>query len=466
MRRWPRAAQVLLAALVAASFFASSVAAQAPAPAAQGRILLVLPFENRTGLVRLEWIREAASEILTERLSSAGFSPLSRADRVYALDHLGLPENFQPSRASSLKLAETLDAGSIVVGDYQSDGSVIQAEVRIVDVPHLKMGPAVTAKGEMHDLAAVFGSLAWKLTRQLDPSFSVAEETFAAAGSGLRLEAFEQYIRGITEPDQAERLHHLRQAVGLGPDFGPAWMALGSEQYAAQQYEQAAESFARAAKHMPQSLEASFYRGLALMFSGDYTRAEEAFGAVARRLPLAEVLNNQGVALVRRGKDGLPLFRQAVAADPNDPDYHFNLAVGLKHRGETAEALKEIAECRKLRPADAEAEAVEDAWTGKKSAPEVTGGDQPAEPAQKVDPLERIKRSFDAQAFRQAAAMLDQMDAARLAALNPHERALALAAQALDDLNHDLLLEAERLSLAAVAAENTVAAGHVGLAEV
>ena len=72
------------------------------------RVLLVLPFDNRTGQPNLEWLREAAAEILSTRFASAGFQPTSRADRMYALDHLGLPQGFQPSRASALKLAQTL----------------------------------------------------------------------------------------------------------------------------------------------------------------------------------------------------------------------------------------------------------------------------------------------------------------------------------------------------------------------
>ena len=180
--------------------------AESAAAAGRGRILLGLPFDNSTGQPSLEWIREAAPDILSSRFASAGFAPMSRADRLYALDHLGLPQGFQPSRASSLKLAQTLDADSIVVGDYRTDGSALVAEARIVDVPHMRMSEPVTERGEMRDLIAVFDSLAWKLTRQLDPGFNVAEETFVAAGSGLRLNAFEQYIRGITEPDQGERV--------------------------------------------------------------------------------------------------------------------------------------------------------------------------------------------------------------------------------------------------------------------
>ena len=473
---------------------AQSAAEVGPATGGHGRILLVLPFDNRTGQPSLEWIREASAEILSSRLASAGFAPMSRADRMYALDHLGLPQGFHPSRASSLKLAETLDADSIIVGSYVTDGTGIVAEAQLVDVPNLRMNAAVTARGEMRNLIPVFDSLAWKLTRQLDPGFKVSEETFVAAGSGLNLAAFEQYIRGITESDQQERLRHLNQSVLLSPEFSPAWMALGREDYAGQQYEQAANAFAKVGGNnssADDALEAGFFRGLSLLFSGDYPHAEEAFAGVARVLPLAEVLNNQGVALARNGQDGIPLFRQAAAADPDQADYHFNLAVSLKHRGNTAEALTELAECLRLHPNDTEAQAVQVAWTKPdkpgpaktglaKPVPAKTPGAQPAAGVQepggagesdeeaggKADPLERIERSFDAAAFHQAALMMDQMGAARLAALPPLERAQMLSAQAHEYLDHGLLLEAERLYQAAVAADAKIAAAHAGLAEI
>ena len=434
-------------------------------PSAGGRILLVLPFDNRTGQPSLEWIREAAPEILGARFASAGFAPMSRADRRYALDHLGLPQGFHPSRATALKLAETLDADSIVVGSYLTDGTGIVAEARLVDVPHLRMTEAVTARGEMRDLISVFDSLAWKLPRQLDPGFSVAEETFVAAGKGLRLDAFEQYIRGITEPDQAERLSHLNRAVLLDPDFSPAWMALGREDYNGQQYEQAAAAFAKVVRSDPDALEAGFYRGLSLLFSGDYPKAEQAFGGVARVLPLAEVLNNQGVAVNRQGHDGSALFRQAVASDPNAADYHFNLAVSLKRHGDAAEALTELAQCLRLRPNDSEAEGLDKAWRASAGKPAEGPALSPAA-GPKADPLERIERNFDAVAFRQAALMLDQVEASRLAALTPRQRAQKLASQARDYLDRGLLLEAERMYRAAVAADGRFAEAHAGLAEV
>jgi tetratricopeptide (TPR) repeat protein len=463
IRRTRRLAAVALLSLAPLSLAAAIGGAQAsddndkPSATDTGRILLVLPFDNRTGQPNLEWIREAAPEILSSRFTSAGFSPMSREDRLYALDHLGLPQGFQPSRASSLKLAQTLDADSIVVGSYWTDGAGIVAQAQVVNVPHLRMSQPVSARGEMRDLVSVFDSLAWKLTQQLDPGFNVAEQTFVAAGAGLRLDAFEQYIRGITEPDQAERLKHLQEAAKLSPDFSQAWMALGREDFNGQQYEQAATAFAKVRSNDPDALEAGFYRGLSLLYSGDYVHAEQAFADVARVLPLAEVLNNEGVALSRRGRDGAVLFRAAETVDPNAPDYHFNIAVSLKRHGDSAGAMAELSQCLRMHPGDSEAQALEKAW--KEPA---AGVDENAAP----DPLERIERRFDAVAFRQAAQMLDQMDATRLAVLAPSDRARKLAVQAQVYFDRGLLLEAERLFQDAVAADNSVAEAHAGLAEV
>ena len=479
-----RVTQLAGLSLVLAFSLTVSAGAQpeaASGSASGGRILLVLPFDNRTGQPSLEWIREASAEILSIRLASAGFAPTSRTDRMYALDHLGLPQGFHPSRASSIKLAETLDADSIIVGSYLIDGTSIVAEARLVDVPHLRMSQAVTARGELREMISVFDTLAWKLARQIDPGFKVTQDTFVAAGAGLRLDAFEQYIRGITEPDQQERLRHLNQSVLLSSKFSPAWMALGREEYASQRYEQAAEAFAKVggdSTNTDDVLKAGFYRGLSLLFSGDYVRAELAFAGVARVLPLAEVLNNQGVALARGGKDGIPLFRQAETADPYAADYHFNLAVSLKrHGGYDAEALTELAQCLRLRPNDSEALTVQKTWTNSgAAAPKpsntpatqpVAGSDEAEEEAEsKADPLERIQRSFNEVAFRQAALMLDKINSARQSALPPQQRAQELTVQAKEYLDHGLLLEAERLYQSAVTADPKLAAAHAGLAEV
>jgi len=177
-------------------------------------------------------------------------------------------------------------------------------------------------------------------------------------------------------------------------------------------------------------------------------------------------VNNQAVAVSRQGHDGIALFRQAVEADPNAADYHFNLAVSLKRRGDTTEALTELAQCLRLRPNDSEAQALQKkVWNTPEAQPPAAQS-AGAEEEGTADPLERVARTFDAVAFRQAAMMLDMVGATRLAALTPQKRAETLASQARDYLNRGLLLEAERLYQTAVAIDNSVAEAHTGLAEV
>jgi tetratricopeptide (TPR) repeat protein len=136
--------------------------------------------------------------------------------------------------------------------------------------------------------------------------------------------------------------------------------------------------------------------------------------------------------------------------------------------------LTELAQCLRLRPNDSEALAVQRAWTksGKPAianpatvAEPATAADQPEEADGKPDPLERIERNFDAAAFRQAAVMLDQVEASRQAALPPAQRAQKLSAQAHDYLDRGLLAEAERIYRSALTIDPRSAEAHAGVAE-
>ncbi len=489
------------------SHSAGSGASSSESAIGQGRILLVLPFDNITtpnspaaptslgnsrnlqgdsqsassGNIEtssLDWLREAAPEILNSRLTSAGFFPLTREDRLYALDHLGLPETFQPSRATAIRIAQTLDANYVLVGSYRVSGTTLSLEARIVDVAKLRISDTITQAGEISKLIPLLNSLAWQIARKLDPSFSVSEETFRTADANIHLDAFEQYIRGLTEHDDSTRLRHLKKATDLNPNFLEAWRAQGKLDFANQQYEESAVAFGKVAALDPSDLESAFYRGLSLIFSGNYPRASEAFAAVARVLPLPEVVNNEAVAESRRGHDAVALFRQAEVADPNDADYHFNLAVSLHRKGSQAEALTELAQSLKLHPTDSEARALQTAW---KSTPEKSStppapnganlsagvpGSTASNAPQSIEPLERIKRTYDGAAFRQASQMLDQVEQARLAALPGPQRAQKLATSAREKLNRGLLLEAERGFQSALAADPNNSEAKSGLAQV
>ncbi|MGC2398834.1 MAG: tetratricopeptide repeat protein [Acidobacteriaceae bacterium] len=458
--------------LMLALLFACRMSGQsAVAAAAPGKLLLVLPFDNRSDQPSLDWVSEAVPEVLNRRLASAGFMPISREDRLYALDHLGLPATFQPSRASAIRLAQTLDADHVIVGSYSTSGSRFQIKAQILTVEALHMSAPLQEEADMGHLLDVLNSLAWGLAKQIDPKLAVARSTFLAADAGLRKDVFENYIRGMVEPDPSEQVRHLKEAVRLDPGFAPALFALGKAYFANQQFDLAATTLGRLSRNDPHALEADFLRGLAYFYLGGYVKAEDAFAFVSKQLPLPEVVNNQGVAASRRGLDGASFFQQAVAADPNDPDYQFNLSLALNKKKDVAGAQRAIGQALKLRPTDTEAQTFQTTLRAEAAHPSSPG---PAstrvnaafDPAAAADnaPLERIKRAFNEASFRQAALEMEQMDEQRLAVQPPAKHTAALTETGMRFFNQGLILEAEREFQAALALQSDNAEAHAGLA--
>ena len=433
-----------------------------------GRLVLVLPFDNRSGQSNLNWIGDSFPYTLDQRLSSAGFLTISHDDRLYALEHLGLPDDFRPSRATTIKIAQTLDADYVIVGSFNvtnvgTANSRIEVQAQVLEVNQLRMSEALKNSNELPKLFDVENALAWQVARKMDPKFAVAQRTFLAAGGGVSLSAFENYIRGISAGTPDERLKRLQAAVAAAPSFTPAVLGLGKEEYTDRQYEQAAATLAKVPENDRVSLEAGFYRGLARFNIARYGEAQSAFAFVASRLPLPEVVNDEGVAASRQGKDAAALFQQATASDPNDADYHYNLAVAFVARNDIAGAIKEVQAALKLHADDPEAQelltrlqAAHGSAATLKSTLNVDG----------FEPTTRIRRTWSEASFRQAAFQLDQVRAVQMESLPADQKAKQYADLGVQYLAQGLIPEAEQEFQTALGADPKNAAAHAGIAEV
>jgi tetratricopeptide (TPR) repeat protein len=456
-----------------------AVPLQNPAPSAPaGRVVLVLPFDNRSAQPDLAWIGESFPDTLNQRLTSAGFLTISRDDRQYALDHLGFPTDFRPTRATTIRIAQTLDANYVVIGSFNVANGRISVQSQVLEINSLRMSSPLEDSSELSRLFDVQNALAWKIARHIDSHFNVAEQTFLAARGQVKLSAFENYIRGITATTPQERIKRLQLAVQEAPSYPAAVLALGKTQFAQRDYEHAASTLSRMPPADRRALEAGFYTGLAQFNSGHYAEAEKAFTFVASRLPLPEVVNNQAVASSRQNHNATALFARAVAADPNDADYHYNLAVSLYRHGDLASAQREVDQVLKLRPTDPEAPELKAliaygrpapvASTASKSTvtPASTQSPSKSVSTSSFEPLERIRRTYSEVSFRQAAFQLDQMRAARMSTLPPAEQAIQYVQLGRDYLAQGLIPEAEQEFQSALAASPNSAEARAGLAQV
>jgi len=421
--------------------------------------MLVLPFDNRSQAPGIEWIGEAFPEVLSERITNVFVVP--RENRLYALDRMGIPATLHPSRATLYRIAEEMDVDYVVVGSYTFDGRTFNVNAQLLDMSRLRMLAPAFEGGSLTNLLDIANAVAWDILRDVPPGPLLSRREFLASSPPVRLDAFENYVRGITDTARADKIKHLREAVRLNPSYTLAMLQLGKAYFDGRDYANAALWLEKIPPAESQSQEASFYLGLARYYSGDFKRAEEAFRNVAARMPLTEVYNNLGVVAGRRGmRNELDYFEKAVNTDPHDPDYHFNYGIALLRFGDAGAGTRQLKEALALKPSDAEARGLIDAL----------GSARPGDAAVRTlaasqrFPLERIKRNYDESQFREVALELQNMNELKMASQPPQVHANFHVERGREMLRQGFVGEAEKNFREAISLDPTQSAAHAGLA--
>jgi tetratricopeptide (TPR) repeat protein len=447
--------------LVSLLFCPSLRAQDSPAsgPTVVGRTMVVIPFENASPTPGLEWLGESFPETFHEQLNSPVLYVTSRDERLRAYDRQGVPAGVHASRATLYRLAEQMDVDYAVLGSYKYDGARLTAIAQLLDMRAQKLSPAATESGPLADLGTLQSALAWDLLRLIRADFPVPKDKYIASVVPVRLDALENYIRGMLATTAEEKVQHYREAVRLNPDYAQAWLGLGKTYYAQRAYELAITALGQVQHSSAVAREANFYLGLAAYAHGDFAKSESAFGFVAARLPLAEVYNNLGVVAARRGqKKAGDYFEKAIQNDPSDPDYHFNLGVTLTQAGDRAGAARELHTALDRRPNDAEAKMLLDSLTPP------AGGIVPSSATSKA-PLERIKRNYEENAFRQMTTQMGSWAEQQFARSDPRAHARFHIELGKELLAHGFTAEAEAEFRHAAAVDPSSSAPLTALAE-
>jgi tetratricopeptide (TPR) repeat protein len=434
--------------------------AQSPGKAAQ--TLIIFPFENSSNAPGIEWIGEAFPEVLGQRLSSPSLYVFGRDDRLRAYDQIGIPLELHPSRATLYRIAEQMGADYMVLGRYDFNGQTFSATAQLLDMHKQRLSPEVGESGPLIELIDIQSGIAWDLLHLLKPDLAITHDEFKASAPQVRLDALENYIRGTLAMLPEDKIRRFREAVRIAPKYNEALLQLGKAYYSAKRYDEAVASLQKIPSTESLAREASFYIGLAAYYYGDYATSESAFRFVESQLPLTEVYNNLGVVAEKRGqKTALGLFQKAVDADPNDPDYRFNLAVASYRANDVAVAAKQAREAVNLRPNDSEARNVLELAA---RTPSIRAAGTSPNPLKM--PSERLKQNYDESSFRQLSLEIQAAAEQRLAKADPRTHAAFHVNRGAELLRRGFVVEAEGEFREAISLDHSSPEAHAGLARV
>ena len=374
----------------------------------------VLPFWNGGAAAasqsNLDWIGESIAETVRESLGSRGILTLERSDLDDSFHRLNLHQRAPVSEASVIKIGEILDAEQVVFGYFEfvpeaaAPGAVARGSLkitaRIVDRRHFRLGPEFTETGSLEDLATLQAHLAWKALELIAPKLAPPESEFRTIQTPIRLDAEENYVRGLLARDPAQKEKFFLQAAHLDARFNHPCYQLGQLHYQRKEYRQAAEWLEKVGSEDIHYRESSFLLGLARFQAGDFAGAQKAFQMVAASVPLGEVFNNLGAAESRRN---LPAavddFRKASEGDPNDPVYRFNLGYALWKKGDFAAASEQFRAVLDRNPDDQMATLLLGRSLKKQGFHAATDA--------RLAALERLKSDYQERAYWQLKSMLD-----------------------------------------------------------
>lgn len=374
-----------------------------PAPSAT---VLVLQFHNNSQYSDLDWVGESIAETLMAEFGAANQIVVDRSSRAEATRRLALRSDANYTKATLLRIGQTVGADYLCFGNFEislpqpqaplKSGS-IRIAAQFVDLRKMHDGPEFSEAGRLTELSRLQEHLAYESLKYLDPKVERKPDDFLAPQKAVRLEAEESYVRGLLSGNREQKQQWFLQAEALDDKFPGPTFELGKIALEEKQYSRSIDWLRRITPSDPNYPEARFKMGLAAYAGGDYSGAAQYFREVVKTYPLGEVYNDLAAAENEANQNAAAVedFRHALEGDPDSTPYLFNLGTALLRANSYDEAAKRFQQVLDHDPNDNEARTLLE--SAKRRDPALSAGKLPAQ---------RLKTSFNETAFRQLKAVL------------------------------------------------------------
>ena len=320
--------------------------------AAEPVTYLVFPPENRSKIADAAWIGEALAFSIATQLQTPGIDAVELELRNQLLESSGLPLNATLSRASMILVAQLAGADRLVFGAYSGTLQDMQVTLQVLDLKTMKLSGNIQASGPANVLPALENELSWQVLTQSGLNSIYSREEFRNKARMIPNTSYTLYVRSRAQTDKEEQIKLLVKAISSYGDFPDALFRLGRLYYEKGDCQSAMTRLKSAAAAQPFFSEAQFMLGNCYLRQNAPVEAIQSYSAIPPFGQPVEVLNNLGVAYLRKGDypQAGQTLEQAMALAKTDPIVVLNLAILWHVQGDSERASSLLEESLRSGP--------------------------------------------------------------------------------------------------------------------
>ncbi len=199
---------------------------RAPTVEAANHTIAVLPLQNMNNDAQTEFLRFALADEIANALTYAHSLEIRPSAST---------QKYGNGEADPAKAGRELGVGTVVVGHFLRQDKTVMVTLEAVEVKDNKLIWTGTLTSPADNLIALQNQMSKKVRQELVPKLGAANGQVETSSAPANSEGYDLYLRSKSIPHDVrankEAIVMLERAIGLDPNYAPAWEELGRRYY-------------------------------------------------------------------------------------------------------------------------------------------------------------------------------------------------------------------------------------------